>query len=325
MGDTQTLDTLTQIEASMEAPPEAPAEVTPEAPQAAEAPAQPEAPAAEAPAPEATPETGAQEEKVLSLLEVAKSRGLTDDVTQQILEIIENGGNVAAYMEGLNENIEAIAMPDLLLRHIDEKYAMLSEEEREVLYQDKLDDYRQDPDLYSEEEIRKGAIKMKADLHGYKEELKQRQAQNALTKANSHNGDRPGADEIKAFTEQVTNSQVYKELKQKGTMTVGEGNEIFNMDVDVDKVTAYLTDLDAYAQAYKGPDGKPDVKKDLRVAAYALDPISFEKKLIEHGRKLALLQQTKDLGREQVPGTEQQAQGGEPDPVRELADMMANW
>jgi hypothetical protein len=212
-------------------------------------------------------------------------------------------------------------LPDLLKRQIDDKYSMLTEEERAELYEDELHRYKQDPDLYDEAEIKKGQIRMKADLHEYKQQLKENQLKQAFTEAKPSSVAAEGNQDIQAYTEKILQSEAYKGISEKGVIKIGEGNEAFNLDVDAAAIKSYLTDLDAYSAAYKGQDGQPDLGKDIRVAAYALNPAAFEAKLIAHGRKLATLEYAKEIGNENVGRSSIQA-GGEPDPLAALAAMM---
>jgi hypothetical protein len=255
----------------------------------------------------------------------AKQKGITDEKRVKLLDLIENGGDLNEFIKGISRDIDTIPEVDLLKEMIDERYSQLSPEERADLYEDEKNRYKQDADLYDEAEMRKGSVRLKADLHEFKEKLKQQQMDQAFTKATAQRkaaGTDPNADDIKAYAESLKASDIYKGLSEAGVIQVGNGADAFKMDVDKEAVISYLTDMDAYAKAHSGTDGKPDPAKDLRAAAYAIDPAAFEAKLIAHGRKLERLGLAKDFGNEQGAGTGIAAGAGATNPNSELARMV---
>lgn len=290
-------------------------------------------PAAQAPGaepagqPAATTEAAAaaQQAAPVALTEFAKQKGITDDKVVKLLDLIETGGDLNAYLKGVSEDIDSVPEVDLLKRYIDEKYSVLSDEEKAELYEDEKTRYKQDAELYDESEMRKGSIRLKADLHEFKQTLKQRQMDEAFTQATAQRNaaaSNSGADDIKAYAESLKASDIYKGLSEAGTLQVGNGTDAFKLDVDKEAVISYLTDMDAYAKAHSGENGTPDPGKDLRVAAYAIDPAGFEAKLIAHGRKLATLGLAKEFGNEQGAGAGIAANGGASNPNSELARMV---
>ena len=306
-----TLETLNFISAQQEtaaAPPSDAVEAAPDAAPAA-------GPAEAAPAQAASWES-------MPLADLLKAKGI-DDNGVKLIDFYKQNGSLENFIKAYNTDIDKVSDADLLKMQIDETYGTLSEDERRELLEAKLDQYRTDPDLYSDEQVRRGLVQIKADMLQFRQQQKEKQAA-LLTTTKASDSAAQTADHANAMAEYnklLQQSEAYNGLKQKGVLQVGSGDAAFNMDVNLDAAMAYLTDDEAYSKAHLDDKGAPDMRKQLRIAAFATNPDGYEAKLIEHGRKLASIALVKDLGNER-PNTEQLTIAEDLTPAQELALKM---
>lgn len=240
----------------------------------------------------------------LSIAEFAKQKGISDEKIVKLFNLIEQGGDLNGFLKGVAEDIDTLPKEERFKRAVYEKFSHLSDEDKAAIYEDEKDRYRLDSDLFDEEATRRGMIRFEAEYKDILSNLKQKQIDSAFTNATAQkNATLDNAAEIQTYIKNLQSSDTYKGISSTKTLKVGGDDETgFNMDVDVEKAVAFLTDPEAYEKAYMGEDGNHDFKKQMRYAAYATDPDGFERKLIEHGRKLATLELAKDLGNERIPG-----------------------
>jgi len=234
--------------------------------------------------------------KDVPLAKLLEARGLDEKIVK-LIDHYSNRGDLNEYFKAQTVDYDTMPETDLLRLKIDRDYADYSEEERADLYADAVDRYKLDSDLYSEEQVRRGKTALKADLAALKTTLKQEQESYKFKPSEQQH---TGADEqalVEQYSQLVTNSDVYKGLATSGVLKVGEGDSAFNMDVDAKAALAYLTSDEAYQKAHLDANGKPDIAKQMRIAAAATDPL-YEQKLIDHGRKLALIGMAKEMGNE---------------------------
>lgn len=210
--------------------------------------------------------------KKMPIEELLKERGITDTKLLKLITHHQNKGDLSEYFKVFNTDFKDVSDQDLLAMQINQSYADFSDEEKDDLIKAKIDSYKLDSDLYTEEEIRRGKVALKADMKAFREKQIADQAEMIAKEPPAANAQADDAAAIKQYVEALTKHPDYINLESTGTIKIGSGEGAFNMDVDKTKVVAYLADDEVYAKAYQDKNGNTDFSKQLRVAAYAIDP-----------------------------------------------------
>lgn len=255
--------------------------------------------------------------KAMDIADIVKAKGLPEGAAK-VLEHLSKNGNIEDYYKAYSTDYLKVPDIDLLAMQIEEEFGdEMTAEEKEELLALKKEQYKLDDDLYSEEETRRGKIALKADMRNYRKQLVTKQAEMILPT----NTPAPQANReelLKGYMGLLETNESFKSIREKGLLPLGPADAPFNMDVDYKTLVSYLTDDAVNAKAHSTPDGQPDVRKHLRIAAYATNPEAFEQKLIDHGRKLAGANIISNLGNEK-PNTEAAPVPRELSPAEELA------
>ena len=124
------------------------------------------APAAEATVPAAW--------ETMPLADLLKARGI-DDNGVKLVDFYRQNGNLDNFIKAHSSDIDKLSDTDLLKMQIEEQYGVLDADERRELLEARIDQYRTDPDLYSEDQVRRGLVQMKADMLQYRQQQRERQ------------------------------------------------------------------------------------------------------------------------------------------------------
>jgi len=246
--------------------------------------------------------------KKMPIADLLKEYGVVDDKLIKLVTHHQNKGDLSDYFKTFNTDFTAMPETDLLQMQINEAYADYTEEERADLYQTKLDSYKLDPDLYSEDEIRRAKVAIKADLKDFRAKKIAEQSEMLAKNPASEATQVGDAALTQQYIEALTKNPDYQNFEKTGVITVGPGEAAFNIDVDKAKVMAYLADDEAYQKTYLDNEGKVDFRKQLRVAAYAVDPDAYDAQLLSLAGKSKKIDLINSLGNEAPPPP----QGSEP-------------
>lgn len=236
-----------------------------------------------------------------------------------------NDGDLTDYFKAYATDYDKMPDTELLRLKVYERFAAFSDEEKAEMYQAELEKYHLDPSVYDEAERRRAGIMLKADLQEYRTAAKAKQAETLIpkndVKAQYEAQKAAEKSAMDQYAADVVASEAYKGVVANQHLTVGAGENAFNMDVNADmanKVVQYLTNNDAFAATYLDANGKPDYAKQILVGAFAVDPAGFVQKLADHLGKVKQGGMVKELGNEVPPAQNGVPAAAELSPARQL-------
>lgn len=320
--ETQIEQPKTEI-ANTAPPSEAPA---PEPPKAAPAPVQPAPPAPQ------------QQEDWRELLkkqpevDVLKTLGL-DDKMINFLSKWRGGEDLKDYLQAVTVDYSKMTPEQLLRQQLMADFGSLSPEDFEEVYKMKvIEQYKLDPDLYSETEVRRGKLLLGIDADKIRQDLVRKQQELLFAKAPEPG---PSAADIAAKEQQEQNeknlltyrnfvdtSEHTRELLNTKFLKIGEGEKSFNLEVtNPNDVLNLLYDPGKWASKLWNEDGTPNVKKQLVLGAIANDDQLFFSNLAKHYEMLGAKSVAEKIQNASTPDIGSPAKGDAEanDPISQLA------
>jgi hypothetical protein len=304
-----------------------PAESVPiEPPKAAPTPVQP-----------ATPAPQQQEDwrdllKKQPEVEVLKSLGL-DDKMINFLSKWKGGEDLKDYLQAITVDYSKMTPEQLLRQHLMADFGSLSPEDFEEVYKMKvIEQYKLDPDLFSETEVRRGKLLLGIDADRIRQDLVRKQQDLLFAKAPEPG---PSASDIAAREQQEQNeknlltyrnfvdtSEHTKELLNTKFLKIGDGDKAFNLEVtNPNEVLNLLYDPAKWASKLWNEDGTPNVKKQLILGAIANDDSLVFSNLAKHYEMLGAKSVTEKIQNASTPdiGTPARGNADNNDPISQLA------
>lgn len=265
-----------------------PAELTPQEPPKA----------APAPAPPAKPEPQSQEDwrdllKKQPEVEVLKTLGL-DEKMINFLSKWRGGEDLKDYLHAITVDYSKMTPEQLLRQHLMADFGSLSAEDFEEVYKMKvIEQYKLDPDLFSETEVRRGKLLLGVEAEKIRQDLTRRQQELLFAKAPEPG---PSAAEIAAKEQQeqsekdllkyrnyVDTSEHTRDLLSTKFLKIGEGDKAFNLEVtNPNELLDLLYEPGKWASKLWNEDGTPNVKKQLILGAIANDDTLFFSNMAKH-------------------------------------------
>jgi len=272
-------------------PTEAPAVAEPAAPAAV--PAVPTPSVTEAPA-----EIGIdwrEQIKKVDASDILKELGY-DDKMVGFFNKWRTDGNISEYLKAVTADFDKMTPEQLMRYQLEQSYPEFSPADIEELYQAKvIDAYKLDPNTFSEIEVRRGNLMLKADAKAVREALQKQQQEYVLSAkppapAVDHSAQEAEANREKLraqYSGYLTGNQATKDLLTNRRLVMGDGEAAFNYEIgDPQRLLTILQEPQEYARHVFNEDGSPIVDKQLFIAAAALDHVGLANKLIKYGRDL---------------------------------------
>lgn len=259
-----------------------------------------ETPAAVAPPKQETPPPTAPDWKeVLKQqpdTEVLKALGY-DDKWIGFLNHMKSGGSPDEYLTNMSTDYTKMSPEDVMRRQLRAENPELSNEDFEEYFKaEVIERYKIDPDQFSENDVKRGRINITVAAKKARAELIANQ-EKYLLKAPETRQSPEVTEYLKQKEETTKNLQAYnkflqddpviKDVQQNKRITIGEGAEAFNYEVDSPQdLVDLLVDGKKYAAATTTPAGTPDTKNLTIYAAMLLNPKKFWSELGAHFKKL---------------------------------------
>jgi hypothetical protein len=240
-----------------------------------------------------------------------------DEFDLKFAEYRKNGGDPYKYLEAKSFDWNKVPDSDVVLRELQEQYPNLSAEEVSELFADK---YKQG-DLYTEDEIRRGAIQMKADA--YKARQSKIEAQKNFVIPERANVQQPVIDEAKVAAERakvfVSEHEFTKGLFQSKSVTIDAGDGLkINAPIENPQLLLdIISDNKTFSKYTSDAQGVPDMQKLYQIALFTANPQQYQKNLINYGKTLATKAMVED-------GQNAQRPIGKP-PVAEVTTLKDAW
>jgi len=220
--------------------------------------------------------------------EVLKHLGF-DDKMLGFLQNWKAGGDLKNYLEALTIDYSKMSPEDVMRRQLQVDYPGIPPEDFEEFYRMKVtEQYKLDPDLFSEQEIKRGRILLNADAKRVRDGLIKEQQNYLLPKApeKQEEVDTRAEEHEKSMTEyknMVESNPYTKDVLRNKSIVIGEGDDKFSYTTEApEKLLDILYDPAKWAATMFNEDGTPKVEKQLLMAAVAADDKTFLNELKKH-------------------------------------------
>lgn len=192
-------------------------------------------------------------------------------------------GNITDYLKAVTVDFSKMTPEQLMKYQMQEDYPELSPEDLEELYRARvIEQYKLDPDTFSEMEIKRGRILIGADAKKIRETLMAKQQEYILSAKppaaapDTSVQDRQQEEAIQQVLSQYKTTleahPVTKELITNKRLLIGEGEDSFIYELpDAAKALTALQNPQQWAELVFNPDGSPKVELQLFLSAAAID------------------------------------------------------
>lgn len=225
--------------------------------------------------------------------EVLKHFGL-DEKMINFLNRWKGGEDLKDYLEAATVDYSKMSHEEVLRRHLLRDFGSLSPEDFEEVYRMKvIEQYKLDPDVFDEKDVRRGKLLLGIDAEKIRQEFTKQQhdllfsapampdnsAAELAARAEQEKRDK----QVQDYRNHVQNNTYTKELLTTNLLKVGDGDKAFNLEIGKpDDILSLLYDPTKWAQKLWNEDGTPNVRKQLLLAAIANDDAAFVTNFAKH-------------------------------------------
>jgi len=211
------------------------------------------------------------------------------------------GGDIGNYVKAVSVDYSKMTPEQLLKQQIAEEYPEFSPEDLDELYHAKvIDQYKLDPEAFSETEVKRGKLLLQADAKKVRESMIARQKEYILSakapampdyrkeiEEQQRQQEAANAQAVEQYAALLTSHAATKDFLANKRLTIGEGDDTFHYEIgDPTKAIDMLKDARLYAQNIFNEDGSPQVDKHLFLAAAAIDHKSLAREIFKAGKAL---------------------------------------
>lgn len=225
------------------------------------------------------------DDRVVKLVNTAKEN-------QQMLAFFEHwmaNGDTSEYLRQLNTDYSKMSAEEVLRQQLRQEYPKASEEALNALFKaEVLERYKLDPDMYTPEEIKESRLLMEARADKYRDVLVANQQKFLLPKPPEpkpveQNDEQQVTQALEAYKSQVLEHKTAKDILANKFITIGEGEEKVNIPLsDPASTLDLIYNSEKWAGAMQDENGKPDIGKQILVAAFAENPGHFLKEYAKY-------------------------------------------
>jgi hypothetical protein len=267
--------------------------------------------------------------------EVLKAMGFEDKIVRFIQEW-KSGGAVNKYLEAATVDYSKLSAEDLMRRQLARDYPEMEQADLEELYRMKvIEQYKLDPDIFSEQDVRRGKILLQADARKLREQYTKEQQDFILPKApevdpkvererqEALQREQEAQKQFDQYRQHITDHNLTKDLMSNKTLTFGEGEEAFKFEVsDPNKLLDLIFDGNKISEKLfdeVGGQRTPNVWKHLLMAAVLDDDNTLITQLGNHFKKLGSKKLVETLENASTPGATTTRDYDSSDPIAALA------
>lgn len=264
--------------------------------------------------------------------DVLKSLGL-DEKMINFLSKWRGGEDLTDYLRAVTVDYSKMTPEQLLRQQLMADFGSLSQEDFEEVYKMKvIEQYKLDPDIFSETEVRRGRLLLNHEAEKIRQDLTRKQQELLFSKAPEPG---PSAADIAAKEQQeqnernlltyrnlVNDNSYTKELLNTRFLRIGDGEKAFNLEVsNPNDVLDLLYDPAKWASKLYNDDGSPNVRKQLILGAIANDDALFFSNLSKHYEMLGAKSVAEKIQNASTPepGTPTKGDPTANDPISQLA------
>lgn len=224
--------------------------------------------------------------------EILKELGF-DDKMVGFFNKWRSDGDIASYIRAVTVDYSKMSAEQLMRHQLEVSNPELSADDLEELYQARvIDQYKLNPEIYSETEVSRGKLLLKVDAKAIREGLTKQQQEYTLSAKppapvvdNQAQIREAEMQELRTrYTASLTSAQVSKDLLANKTLALGTGEYAMKYEVgDPQQVLNILQNPELYAQQVFQNDGSPIVDKQLFIAAAAIDHVGLQNEIFKAG------------------------------------------
>jgi hypothetical protein len=264
--------------------------------------------------------------------DVLKHFGL-DEKMINFLSRWRNGEDLKDYLEAATVDYSKMSNEEVLRRHLMKDFGMLSAEDFEEVYRMKvIEQYKLDPEVFDEKDVRRGKLMLGVDADKIRQEFTKNQQEllfskppvpdNSAAEQAAQEEAMRQAQQVQAYRDHVQNNQFTKDLLANNLLKIGDGDKAFNLEVTTpNDVIDLLYDPVKWSQKLYNQDGTPNVRKQLILAAIANDDVTFFSNYNKHYEMLGAKAIADKISNASEPpiGTAAKGSAESSDPIVQLA------
>lgn len=175
------------------------------------------------------------DEKTASFLKGKK--GFDEKIINFITHWETNNGDVTRYLQELTTDYTKMPATEVMRHQLRREYPKATEKQLDVLYKKQvLDNYKLDPNLYTEEEVAEGQLLIEAVAEKHRDQFVSEQQQFLIPKPpQKEEGPDLEAQEAKSlfdsYSKTISDQPAIKDLLSAKSLSVGEGDEKYSFPV----------------------------------------------------------------------------------------------
>ena len=217
-----------------------------------------------------------------------QSQSMKDDFIKGVVDYYNKTGDVTPYLEAKLVNYEKLSNEEILKKSLKEQYPTISDRALQALYQEQVvERFKLDPDRFDDLQVEVGTELLAAEAARLRSQYVERQNQfKAPEPVQGQNPAQPQA-EVEAWINTIKADPITQKFMAEKNVSISYNGEQFNYEVDSPNDVLDMTvDNTKFFNKFIKQDGQVDLQKWFRVVNYALDPETFERSLIAHGKTL---------------------------------------
>ena len=207
----------------------------------------------------------------------------------------ENKGDLKSYLSELTTDYSKMTPEEVMRHQLSEDYSTNDQKTLDALFKNKIiKAYNLDSD--DPEEVEEGKLLLNAEANKYRPTLMQRQQSKLFPPVPEppppvvDNSAKEAEKSFEAYKSTVLTDPYFQKIAEKKQITIGKGENKFNMSVDPDAIKNVLFDTDKWTETQfdkeKNGDGTfkftPKVQNQILTAAFALNPQKFLDDYAQH-------------------------------------------
>lgn len=223
-------------------------------------------------------------------------KGLDEKMLNFLSHWETNNGDVTKYLQELSTDYTKMPATEVMRHQLRKEYPKATEKQIDALYKKQvLDNYKLDPNLYTEDEVAEGQLLLDAVADKHREQFVNEQQQFLIPKP-SQKEEGPDLELQEAsqlynsYKQTFDNHTAVKEILSSKTLTLGEGDEKYNFPIPfADEIVNSIQDnLATYISIGKLNKENisqlpPDfIENQILISAFSKNPKSFINALAEH-------------------------------------------
>lgn len=199
-----------------------------------------------------------------------------DDYLKNLINRYKETGDIRPYLEAASNDYDKMTDEGVLRAEYKAQYPTLSEKALDYKFRrEVLGKYQLSPEEATEEEIEIAKELLSADAASVRNRLKEEQSK-LLTTSKASEQNKQYEEAIRQHAQFVDSHDATKKLLESKSISVRYGDKDVAFGIkDPQQLVEMTKDNSAFWQLFAGQDGKTDIGKFMRVAAFAMNEDAF--------------------------------------------------